>query len=300
MSKTILTVDHLTHVYNRYSPKPVKAVNDLSFEIEEGETFGLVGESGCGKSTTGKAILKLHKPTSGDIRFRDQSILHLKNKQEKAAYRKSIQMIFQDPYSSLNPKMTIESVIGESMEIFSLVNSRDEKREKVGELLELVGLEKSHMDRYPHEFSGGQRQRIGIARALAVTPELVVCDEPISSLDVSVQAQIVNLLRDLQQLKNLSYLFIAHDLSMVKYISRRIGVMYRGRLVELAFAEELYENPIHPYTQSLLSTIPVPEPLIERKRQAIPYVPDETDRAEKKLREVSKGHFVLCDEAGRY
>ncbi len=300
MNQIILSVDHLTHVYNRFSPKSVKAVDDLSFQIEEGETFGLVGESGCGKSTTGKAILLLQKPTGGDIRFREQSILHLRSRQERSAYRKSIQMIFQDPYSSLNPKMTVEHIIGESMEIFSLVNSRGEKREKVAELLELVGLEKSHIDRYPHEFSGGQRQRIGIARALAVTPELVVCDEPISSLDVSVQAQIVNLLRDLQQLKKLSYLFIAHDLSMVKYISRRIGVMYRGKLVELAFAEELYENPIHPYSKSLLSTIPVPEPLLEKKRQAIPYVPDERNDRELKLREVSPQHFVLCDNGGRY
>lgn len=298
MSQPILVVDHLTHEYNRYSAKPVKAVDDLSFYIEEGETFGLVGESGCGKSTTGKAILQLHKPTSGDILFRGKSILNLKTRQEKAEYRKSIQMIFQDPYLSLNPKMTVEQIIGESMEIFSLVKNQEEKREKVAELLDLVGLQRSHLDRYPHQFSGGQRQRIGIARALAVTPELVVCDEPISSLDVSVQAQIVNLLMDLQKMKHLSYLFIAHDLSMVKYISRRIGVMYRGRLVELAESDELYENPTHPYTKSLLSMIPVPEPLLERKRRAIPYEPSDTGGRKLELREVKPNHFVLCDESG--
>lgn len=300
MNPVILTVEHLSHVYNRYTTKPVKAVDDLSFHIEEGETFGLVGESGCGKSTTGKAILKLQKPTEGDIRLRGKSIFHLKSKEEKATYRKSIQMIFQDPYSSLNPKMMVEDIIGESLEVFSMVKSREEKRQKVTDLLELVGLEKAYIDRYPHEFSGGQRQRIGIARALAVTPELVVCDEPISSLDVSVQAQIVNLLKELQQIKKLSYLFIAHDLSMVKYISHRIGVMYRGRLVELADSNELYENPLHPYTKSLLSTIPVPEPLLERKRQAIAYVPDERKGRELALREVAAEHFVLCDENGGY
>nr|WP_099206080.1 ATP-binding cassette domain-containing protein [Scatolibacter rhodanostii] len=300
MSQAILTVEHLSHVYNRYTAKPLKAVDDLSFHIEEGETFGLVGESGCGKSTTGKAILQLQKPTHGDIQLRGKSIFNLKTKEQKAAYRKSIQMIFQDPYSSLNPKLTVENIVGESMEVFSLVKNREEKREKITELLELVGLEKSYIDRYPHEFSGGQRQRIGIARALAVTPELIVCDEPISSLDVSVQAQIVNLLKELQSIKKLSYLFIAHDLSMVKYISRRIGVMYRGKLVELATSEELYENPLHPYTKSLLSTIPVPEPLVERKRQAIAYTPQTWEGRNLELREVSADHFVLCDESGGY
>lgn len=300
MSQPLLVVDHLTHEYNRYSARSVKAVDDLSFYIEEGETFGLVGESGCGKSTTGKTILKLHKPTSGDILFRGKSILNLKTRQEKAEYRKSIQMIFQDPYSSLDPRMTVEQIVGESLEIFSLVKNREEKREKAAELLELVGMQRSHLDRYPHQFSGGQRQRIGIARALAVTPELVVCDEPISSLDVSVQAQIINLLMDLQKMKHLSYLFIAHDLSMVRYISKRIGVMYRGRLVELAESYELYENPIHPYTQSLLSMIPVPEPLLEQNRKAIPYEPTDTAGRLMELREVKPGHSVLCDENGRY
>lgn len=298
MSQNILTVEHLTHIYNRYSVKPVRAVDDLSFAIEEGETFGLVGESGCGKSTTGKAVLRLQKPTSGEIYFRDKSILNLKTKDEKAMMRKSIQMIFQDPYSSLNPKMTVEDIVGESMEIFGIVKNREDKREKVAELLDMVGLRKAYLDRYPHQFSGGQRQRIGIARALAVDPQLVVCDEPISSLDVSVQAQIVNLLSDLQKQRGLSYLFIAHDLAMVKYISRRIGVMYRGKMVELAPSEELYENPIHPYTKSLLSAIPVPEPLIERQRNMIHYVPSEIPAEKLALREVKPGHFVLCDEDG--
>ncbi len=298
MSQNILTVEHLTHIYNRYSVKPVRAVDDLSFAIEEGETFGLVGESGCGKSTTGKAVLRLQKPTSGEIYFRDKSILNLKTKDEKAMMRKSIQMIFQDPYSSLNPKMTVEDIVGESMEIFGIVKNREEKREKVAELLDMVGLRKAYLDRYPHQFSGGQRQRIGIARALAVDPQLVVCDEPISSLDVSVQAQIVNLLSDLQKQRGLSYLFIAHDLAMVKYISRRIGVMYRGKMVELAPSEELYDNPMHPYTKSLLSAIPVSEPLIERQRNMIHYVPSDIPAEKLALREVKPGHFVLCDEDG--
>ncbi len=298
MSQNILTVEHLTHIYNRYSVKPVRAVDDLSFVIEEGETFGLVGESGCGKSTTGKAVLRLQKPTSGEIYFRDKSILNLKTKDEKAMMRKSIQMIFQDPYSSLNPKMTVEDIVGESMEIFGIVKNREEKREKVAELLDMVGLRKAYLDRYPHQFSGGQRQRIGIARALAVDPQLVVCDEPISSLDVSVQAQIVNLLSDLQKQRGLSYLFIAHDLAMVKYISRRIGVMYRGKMVELAPSEELYDNPMHPYTKSLLSAIPVSEPLIERQRNMIHYVPSDIPAEKLALREVKPGHFVLCDEDG--
>lgn len=299
MAQNILTVSHLTHVYNRYSARPVKAVDDLSFTIEEGETFGLVGESGCGKSTTGKAVLRLHRPTSGDILFRDKSILNLRTREEREEYRKNIQMIFQDPYSSLNPKMTVEDIVGDSMVIFNMVHSREEKREKVAALLEMVGLRKAHLDRYPHQFSGGQRQRIGIARALAVNPQLVVCDEPISSLDVSVQAQIVNLLSDMQVQHGLSYLFIAHDLAMVKYISRRIGVMYAGRLVELAPSEELYEHPLHPYTRSLLSAIPVPEPLIERGRERIPYVPSDIPAEQLQLREVQTGHYVLCDESGR-
>lgn len=299
MAQNILTVKHLTHIYNRYSAKPVKAVDDLSFAIEEGETFGLVGESGCGKSTTGKAVLRLQKPTSGEIYFCDKEILNLKTKQEKSEMRKSIQMIFQDPYSSLNPKMTVEDIVGESMEIFGMVKNREDKREKVAELLDMVGLRKAYLDRYPHQFSGGQRQRIGIARALAVDPKLVVCDEPISSLDVSVQAQIVNLLSDMQKQRGLSYLFIAHDLAMVKYISRRIGVMYRGKMVELAPSEELYENPMHPYTKSLLSAIPVPEPLIERQRNMIHYVPSDIPAERMSLREVKSGHFVLCDEDGR-
>jgi oligopeptide transport system ATP-binding protein len=243
------------------------AVDDISFYIKKGETLGLVGESGCGKSTTGRTIIRLYQPTSGEIIFDGQDLAKLKEK-ELFSYRRRIQMIFQDPYASLNSRMTVGDIIGEPLDIHNLAKGK-ERTEIIHELLNRVGLSPDHAIRYPHEFSGGQRQRIGIARALAVRPEFIICDEPISALDVSIQAQVVNMLEDLQRDLNLTYLFIAHDLSMVRHISNRVGVMYLGKLVELSDGEELYNNPIHPYTKSLLSSIPIPDPKFLKSRQRI-------------------------------
>jgi oligopeptide transport system ATP-binding protein len=236
----------------------VKAVDDVSFNIKKGETLGLVGESGCGKTTCGRTLLKLYEPTAGEILYNGE---HLENLSEKQLlkYRRKMQIIFQDPYASLDPRMTVGDIIGESIDIHNLM-SGNERKERIQYLLDVVGLNTEHMNRYPHEFSGGQRQRIGIARALAVQPEFIVCDEPISALDVSIQAQVVNMLEDLQQALGLTYLFIAHDLSMVKHISDRVGVMYLGKMVEIAESNELYSRPTHPYTQALLSAIPLPDP----------------------------------------
>ncbi len=245
----------------------IKAVDGISFFIRRGETLGLVGESGCGKSTTGRALLQLYRPTGGSVRFEGRELTTLKGG-ELRQMRRRMQMIFQDPYASLNPRMTVENIVGEPLEVHHLARGK-EKRERVQELLAQVGLNPYFVNRYPHEFSGGQRQRIGIARALAVDPDFIVCDEPISALDVSIQAQIINLLEDLQEERKLTYLFIAHDLSVVRHISDRVAVMYLGKLVEVADRDELYENPLHPYTQALLSAVPLPDPDVEAKRQRI-------------------------------
>ena len=246
----------------------VKAVDDISFGIERGETFGLVGESGCGKTTTGRCILRLLRPTSGEIYFEAQEMGNLDNSSLRSL-RKQMQIIFQDPYSSLNPRMTAGSIIGEPLIIHKLVSDKREYRERIGHLLDLVGLNPHMADRYPHEFSGGQRQRIGVARALAVEPSFIVCDEPVSSLDVSIQAQTINLLGELQDQFALTYLFISHDLSVVRHISDRVAVMYLGRIMEMADEQDLYRNPLHPYTRALLSAVPIPDPKAEAQRQRV-------------------------------
>jgi len=263
--KPLIEVTHLSKEFSLGRGQTLKAVNDLSFHILPGETLGLVGESGSGKSTTGRTILQLHQPTNGEVLYQGIPVTRLTKKQLKAM-RRHMQIIFQDPYSSLNPRKKILDIIGEALDIHGLVKNHEERLQRVEELLELVGLKKEHAMRYPHEFSGGQRQRIGIARALAVEPNFIVCDEPLSALDVSIQKQIVDLLKDLQQKLGLTYLFIAHDLSMVKHISDRVAVMYAGKIVELAESEELYANPQHPYTRALLRSIPIPDPKIEKQK----------------------------------
>mgnify|MGYP000968010572 FL=1 len=289
--KKLIEVKHLKQYFGS-KKNVVKAIDDISFEIFEGETFGLVGESGSGKSTTGRALLRLYKPTDGEILFEGKDIANLKKGKELLEFRKEAQMIFQDPYASLDGRMKVRDIIAEGIDIHGLAKTAEERDAMVDELLEIVGLNKEHANRYPHEFSGGQRQRIGIARALAVNPKFIVCDEAISALDVSIQAQIVNLLKRLQKEIGLTYLFIAHDLSMVKYISDRIAVMYRGRIVEMGSAECVYNNPQHPYTKSLLSAIPLPDPREEKNRKRLVYKGEEfSDKAS--LQEVEPGHFVL-------
>ncbi len=292
--------------------KVVRAVEDVSLQIQRGETFGLVGESGCGKSTIGRTLLRLYEPTSGQIFFEGSDI----TKANMRPYRKKMQIVFQDPYASLDPRMTVGDIVGEPLDIYHAYESKAERREKILELLNLVGLNSEHMNRYPHEFSGGQRQRVSIARSMALRPDFMVCDEPISALDVSIQAQVINMLMELQQKLNMTYLFIAHDLNVVRHISRRVGVMYLGSLVEVCDANELYKNPLHPYTQALLSAIPIPDPNVSRSRHRVviegevpspmnppngckfhtrcPYARDICREARPETIEVGRGHTCAC------
>ncbi len=293
----------------------VKAVDGLSFDVKKGETLGLVGESGCGKSTTGRAILQLYKPTAGSVDFDGTELTQLKGN-DLRRMRRRMQMIFQDPYASLNPRMSVGAIIGEPLQIHGLARGGRARRERIQDLMRVVGLNPYYANRYPHEFSGGQRQRIGIARALAVEPDFIVADEPVSALDVSIQAQIINLLEDLQSQFGLTYLFIAHDLSVVRHISNRVGVMYLGKMMELADRNELYDNPLHPYTKALLSAVPVPDPAVERQRERIiltgdvpsplrpppgcvfhtrcPIAIEECRAAVPEWRDVGGGHMVAC------
>ena len=296
-----------------FRTKPLKAVDGVSFNIHRGETLGLVGESGCGKTTVGRTILNLYKPTSGEILFDGAPI---KTKQEIHEFRKKATMVFQDPYSSLNPRMTVADIIGEPLDVHKLYSSKQERQERILELMNYVGLNSEHAARYAHEFSGGQRQRIGIARSLAVNPDFIVCDEPVSALDVSIQAQVINMFDDLQEKLGLTYLFIAHDLLVVRHISDRIAVMYLGKMVELAEANEIYNHPLHPYSISLLSAVPVPDPKIARANQRVmlegdipsplnapsgcpfrtrcPYATEQCAAEVPEFKEVSAGHFVAC------
>ena len=299
----------------------IKAVDDVSFSVCKGETLGLVGESGCGKTTTGRCILQLYRPTAGQIHFEGRNLSKLNSKQMRGM-RREMQVIFQDPYSSLNPRMTAGNIIGEPLVVHGLVKSKAEYRERVADLLENVGLNPYMADRFPHEFSGGQRQRIGVARAISVGPKFIVADEPVSALDVSIQAQIINLLEDLQERLSLTYLFIAHDLSVVRHISDRVGVMYLGHIVELAERNEIYVDPVHPYTQALLSAVPIPDPVIDAQRERVlltgevpsplnppsgcvfhprcPIATKECSEVVPELRQVKPGHWASCIKAEGY
>lgn len=294
MEKVLLEVKNLKQYFNVGRKDEVKAVDDISFQIYEGETFGLVGESGSGKSTTGRTVIRLNNPTGGEVLFDGQDVMKIKGKKPLADFRREVQMVFQDPYASLNPRMKVRDIIAEGIDINRLAKNEKERNDRVDELLRTVGLNPSHGTRYPHEFSGGQRQRIGIARALAVDPKFIICDEPISALDVSIQAQVVNLLQDLQEEHKLTYLFIAHDLSMVKHISDRIGVMHNGKLLEVGTSDEIYHYGVHPYTESLLSAIPLPDPDHERQRKRIKYVSEPNDNQERAMEEIAPGHFVYA------
>lgn len=322
MSDKLLQVEHLKQYFpaggmgkNR---KFVKAVDDVSFFVNKGETLGLVGESGCGKTTTGRSILRLYEPTGGKITFDGNVILDVENKVkvDMLPYRQKMQMVFQDPYASLDPRMTVGDIVGEAIDIHKLAANKKERHDMIISMLEKVGLNSEHANRYPHEFSGGQRQRVGIARALAVNPKFIVCDEPISALDVSIQAQVVNMFEELQEQMGLTYLFIAHDLSVVKHISDRIGVMYLGKMVELADSYELVARSLHPYTKSLISAIPIADPIKARASKRIvlqgdvpsplnpptgcrfrtrcPYADECCAQKEPEWREVEKGHYVAC------
>ena len=322
MSDKLLQVEHLKQYFpaggmgkNR---KFVKAVDDVSFFVNKGETLGLVGESGCGKTTTGRSILRLYEPTGGKITFDGNVILDVENKVkvDMLPYRQKMQMVFQDPYASLDPRMTVGDIVGEAIDIHKLAANKKERHDRIISMLERVGLNSEHANRYPHEFSGGQRQRVGIARALAVNPQFIVCDEPISALDVSIQAQVVNMFEELQEQMGLTYLFIAHDLSVVKHISDRIGVMYLGKMVDLADSYELVARSLHPYTKSLISAIPIADPVKARASKRIvlqgdvpsplnpptgcrfrtrcPYADECCAQKEPEWREVEKGHYVAC------
>lgn len=301
--------------YFKVSGGVLKAVDDISFDIYEGETLGLVGESGCGKSTAGRTIIRLYEPTGGEMLFQDKDVFKM-NERELHETRKNFQMIFQDPYASLNPRMTVLEIVAEPLDVHKVAKDSKDRYERVIKLLDRVGLSEEHAMRFPHEFSGGQRQRIGIARSLALEPKFIVCDEPISALDVSIQAQVVNLLQDLQKEMGLTYLFIAHDLSMVRYISDRVAVMYLGKFMELAESDELYNNPMHPYTKALLSAIPIPDPEIQKTRHRImlegdvpspinvkpgcrfvercSYAKDICRTADPEFREIKDKHFIAC------
>lgn len=296
MKKVLLDVKNLKQYFNVGRKDEVKAVDDITFHIYEGETFGLVGESGSGKSTTGRTIIRLNHPSGGEITFDGKDVMKLKKRDELKEFRREVQMIYQDPYASLNPRMKVRDIIAEGIDINHLAKSEAERNKMVDNLLKTVGLNPNHGTRYPHEFSGGQRQRIGIARALAVNPKFIICDEPISALDVSIQAQVVNLLQDLQKEKNLTYLFIAHDLSMVKHISDRIGVMHHGKLLEMGTSDEIYHYGVHPYTESLLSAIPLPDPDYERTRKRIKYTAPKEDGIPRKMQEIAEGHFVYASD----
>lgn len=300
--KKLVELKNVSLTFNKGKKNEVKAIDNVSFDIYEGEVFGLVGESGSGKTTVGRAILKLYDINEGEIIFNGETVSHLKGK-DLRTFRKDAQMIFQDPQASLNGRMKIRDIVAEGLDIHGLTASKAEREERVQELLDLVGLNKDHLTRYPHEFSGGQRQRIGIARTLAVKPKFIIADEPISALDVSIQAQVVNLMQKLQYKRGLTYLFIAHDLSMVKYISDRIGVMHWGKMLEIGTSDDVYNHPIHPYTKSLLSAIPEPDPDKERQRVADVYDPSqELDGQERQMHEITPGHFVLAtqEEADQY
>ncbi len=317
----LLEVEHLKQYFpikQGFKTIPLKAVDDISFSIKPGETLGLVGESGCGKTTVGRTLLRLYQPTAGKITFDGDVLFDSESKIDvnMHPYRKQMQMVFQDPYSSLNPRMTVEDIIGEPLDVHKLYSSKKERREKILNLMETVGLNAEHASRYAHEFSGGQRQRIGIARALAVDPKFIVCDEPVSALDVSIQAQVVNMFEDLQKQRGMAYLFIAHDLLVVQHISDRIAVMYLGHMMELADAEDLMNHPVHPYTQSLLSAVPIPDPETARKSQRIilegdvpsplhmptgcpfrsrcRYATEQCAMEMPELKDRGNGHFVAC------
>lgn len=313
----LVDIRHLKEYFNinvgPFQTKPLKAVDDVSFTIQKGETLGLVGESGCGKTTVGRTILQLYKPTGGEIYYDGKPV---KTKADLKQFRTKATMVFQDPYSSLNPRMTVSDIIAEPLDVHKLCKTKEERRDRILELMNYVGLNSEHASRYAHEFSGGQRQRIGIARALAVNPEFIVCDEPVSALDVSIQAQVINMFDELQDKLGLTYLFIAHDLLVVRHISDRIAVMYLGKMVELADAKEIYDHPLHPYSKSLISAVPVPDPNIARANQRIvlkgdipsplnapsgcpfrtrcQYACDKCAESMPEFKEVSSGHFVAC------